>query len=92
MVRQGVQALPDMLVLVRAVRMFDMFTPDNDPFGEHDFGSINWYDNKTYWKIDYYDASGDRNRFWKFSFHKYERASISSALFREKSVAFPPKI
>ncbi len=31
MVTQGVQALPDVLGLVRAVRVFDSFTPDNDP-------------------------------------------------------------
>jgi uncharacterized protein DUF3768 len=55
MVTQGVLALPDILGLVRSVRVFDTFTPDNDPYGEHDFGSINWYQEKTYWKIDYYD-------------------------------------
>ena len=31
MVTQGVQALPNVLGLVRAVRVFDSFTPDNDP-------------------------------------------------------------
>ncbi len=40
MITQGVQALPDVLGLVRAVRVFDTFTPDNDPWGEHDFGAI----------------------------------------------------
>lgn len=57
MVTQGVRALPDVLGLVRAVRVFDTFTPDNDPYGEHDFGSIIWYQETTYWKIDYYDAA-----------------------------------
>ncbi len=52
MVTQGVQALPDVMGLVR---VFDTFTPDNDPYGEHDFGSINWHQAKTFWKIDYYD-------------------------------------
>jgi hypothetical protein len=55
MVTQGVQALPDILRLVRSVRVFDTFTPDNDPYGEHDFGSINWYQEKTYWKRENYD-------------------------------------
>ena len=54
---QGVQALPDIPGLVTAVRQFDTFTPDNDPYGEHDFGSILWYSEKTYWKIDYYDQA-----------------------------------
>src|SRR5258706_1062011 len=36
--------------------------------------------------------SGGRKLFWKFSFHKYERASISSALFIENSVTLPPII
>src|SRR6266487_4741112 len=57
MVTQGVQALPDVMGLVRVVRVFDTFTPDNDPYGEHDFGSIDWYQEKTYWKIDYYDTA-----------------------------------
>lgn len=52
---RGVQDLPDVLGLVQAVCTFDTFTEDNDPWGEHDFGSINWHNEKTFWKIDYYD-------------------------------------
>jgi hypothetical protein len=52
---QGVQALPDVPGLIGAVRIFNTFTPDNDPWGEHDFGAINWHKERTYWKIDYYD-------------------------------------
>lgn len=37
------------------VREFDSFTEDNDPYGEHDFGSITHAGNKVFWKIDYYD-------------------------------------
>jgi hypothetical protein len=51
----GIQALLDFPGLLRAVRDFDSFTPDNDPYGEHDFGSIMWEKQKTFWKIDYYD-------------------------------------
>jgi len=47
MVTPGVQALPDMLGLVQAVQEFDRFTPENDPYGEHDFGSSNWHSAKT---------------------------------------------
>lgn len=28
---------------------------DNDPYGEHDFGSLIVDGNKVFWKIDYYD-------------------------------------
>lgn len=40
---------------IRAVQRFDSFTPDNDPYGEHDFGSINLAGEHLFWKIDYYD-------------------------------------
>jgi hypothetical protein len=40
-----------------AVRSFAAFTPDNDPYGEHDFGCITVGDEKLIWKIDYYDLS-----------------------------------
>lgn len=33
---------------------YDTFTPDNDPYGEHDFGSFEHDGDKFYWKIDYY--------------------------------------
>ena len=41
------------------VRRFDAFTADNDPYGEHDFGSFEIDGvGRLFWKIDYY---GDRN-------------------------------
>ena len=43
--------------LLEAVRSFSNFTPDNDPHGEHDFGSLE-IDGQTYfWKIDCYDKN-----------------------------------
>lgn len=36
------------------VELFNDFTDDNDPYGEHDFGSFEHKDNKIFWKIDYY--------------------------------------
>lgn len=39
------------------VRTFDAFTPDNDPHGEHDFGSFEVAGKKLFWKIDAYDAA-----------------------------------
>lgn len=43
--------------LVR-VMAFDEFTPDNDPYGEHDFGGFELDGDTLFWKIDYYDPSG----------------------------------
>ena len=34
---------------------FAALTPINDPFLEHDFGSIQLGENTIFWKIDYYD-------------------------------------
>ena len=53
----GVRELDDVGGLLRAVRMFDTFTEDNDPHGEHDFGTISWKGQKVFWKLDYYDLS-----------------------------------
>ena len=39
------------------VRGFDAFSGDNDPYGEHDFGSLDIAGDKFFWKIDYYDKS-----------------------------------
>ena len=36
------------------VRDYVAFTEDNDPYGEHDFGSFTVAGNKVFWKIDYY--------------------------------------
>ena len=38
-----------------AVRDFSDFTPENDPYGEHDFGAFNLDGVKPFWKIDCYD-------------------------------------
>ena len=39
------------------VRGFALFTTDNDPYSEHDFGSVTIEGTKLFWKIDYYDLS-----------------------------------
>jgi hypothetical protein len=41
--------------LLAAVRSFNNFSNDNDPHGEHDFGSIELEGESYFWKIDYYD-------------------------------------
>ncbi|MEM6820336.1 MAG: DUF3768 domain-containing protein [Verrucomicrobiota bacterium] len=43
------------LELMEMVRTFTDFHPNNDPYGEHDFGSFEFNCQKFYWKIDYYD-------------------------------------
>ncbi|HEY1612076.1 MAG TPA: DUF3768 domain-containing protein [Rhizomicrobium sp.] len=40
-----------------AVRSFNTFTIDNDPYGEHDFGCVTVGEEKVFWKIDYYDTT-----------------------------------
>ena len=39
------------------VERFDNFTPDNDPFHEHDFGSFEAEGETLYFKIDYFDST-----------------------------------
>lgn len=59
MITQGVQALRQELLqqVLDVVKTFDDFTPDNDPHGEHDFGSFKVDGVSVFWKIDYYDRT-----------------------------------
>ena len=54
---QGIQALGEEAVaaILRKVQQFNAFTKDNDPYGEHDFGSFEHAGQKVFFKIDYYD-------------------------------------
>ena len=54
-ITQGVQAMSDVPSILDLVRWFDAFTPDNDPYGEHDFGSFRCAGETIFWKFDYYD-------------------------------------
>jgi hypothetical protein len=47
----------EQLAIIAKVKGFDDFSPDNDPHGEHDFGSFDFKDEKIFWKIDYYDQN-----------------------------------
>lgn len=42
--------------LLDDVRTFSAFTPDNDPHGEHDFGTVDAEGERFFWKIDYYNS------------------------------------
>ncbi|MDE0423537.1 MAG: DUF3768 domain-containing protein [Candidatus Poribacteria bacterium] len=57
-VTQGVHSLPPdaLMAVLLAVRNYDTFDPEDDPYGEHDFGVIELPNlPKIYWKIDYYE-------------------------------------
>ena len=41
----------------QAVRDFDRFSEDNDPWGEHDYGAVEIDGEKVFWKLDYYDPT-----------------------------------
>ena len=50
-ITQGVQGLKDVPDLLDQVRMFDAFTPDNDPYGEHDFGAIRYQGQRYFGRL-----------------------------------------
>lgn len=53
----GIHSLSDewRAAIVDQISRFDNFSEDNDPHGEHDFGSLEVAGNKVFWKIDYFD-------------------------------------
>jgi hypothetical protein len=53
---EGVATLPEGMLtqVLERVRHFDEFTTDNDPRGEHDFGSFEIAGVGYFFKIDYY--------------------------------------
>ena len=56
---QGVDALPldTKARMILAVQSFSNFTKDNDPHGEHDFGSFEIESEAYFFKLDYYDKA-----------------------------------
>lgn len=55
----SVAALPEMVranALLEVAR-FDRFTRDNDPHGEHDFGSFELCGRTFFFKLNYYDPT-----------------------------------
>lgn len=45
--------------ILERVATLDNFTRDNDPYGEHDFGSIRYQGYHVFWKLDYYAAGSN---------------------------------
>lgn len=56
---EGISALPeaDQSAIREKVETFDAFTPDNDPYGERDFGAFDHNGERIFWKIAYYDRA-----------------------------------
>ena len=43
--------------ILRELKLFDDFTDDNDPYGEHDCAIVSWEEYRVVFKIDYYDPA-----------------------------------
>ena len=58
---QGVSNLPfdEQLKILIKVKDFNDFTPDNNPWGENDFGKLEHNNTDYFWKIDYYNRDMD---------------------------------
>ena len=56
-ITQGIDLLGAEAVdcILHLVMRFDDSSERNDPFGEHDFGAIEYEGNTVFWKFDYYD-------------------------------------
>jgi hypothetical protein len=56
----GVRAANQILNMNRLRRQLTQapIDPDNDPYGEHDFGAFNFMDQRILWKIDCYVDDG----------------------------------
>ena len=47
----------DRIALLLAVRRFDHFDAENDPYGEHDFGAVEVGGERFFWEIDACDRA-----------------------------------
>ena len=55
----GIASLPteQQQEIINKVKTFNIFTEDNDPYGEHDFGCFEYKGQQIFWKIDLYDLN-----------------------------------
>jgi hypothetical protein len=51
----GVQSVQDLPGLLQAIKDYDRFDENNDPWREHDMGRLEWHGDKVFWKIDYFN-------------------------------------
>jgi len=59
MITSGVQALDDCQrrqLLTEIAQFEHIEKASNDPYGEHDFGKVDFGGERYFWKIDYYDC------------------------------------
>lgn len=58
-ITEGIAALGPSTIrdIISAITAFDGFTPENDPYGEHDCAIMTVGGVKIIWKIDYYDLA-----------------------------------
>ena len=58
-ITRGIAALPatEQATILEKVRTHADFAPENDPYGEHDFGAFDHDDVRVFWKIDAYDRA-----------------------------------
>ena len=45
------------MAILSAIAAFDDFSPENDPYGEHDFGALTVEGERILFKIDYLDRA-----------------------------------
>ena len=59
MCTQGIHALDPSVItkLGDHIRSFDGFDEDNDPYGEHDFGSVDVCGYQVFFKIEYFNPA-----------------------------------
>jgi Protein of unknown function (DUF3768) len=59
LITAGVEAMPidQRRSLLAKVRSFEVFSEDNDPHGEHDFGAVDEAGVRYFWKLDYFDRA-----------------------------------
>lgn len=55
LITPGVRALEATVAILGVLQQYSDFTPDNDPYAEHDFGSFRFAEETIFWKFDYYD-------------------------------------
>ena len=62
-VTAGIMALDPTMQqkIIDAVKVFDAFTEDNDPWGEHDMGAFEVDGHRVFFKLDYYDLTRSRH-------------------------------